>query len=85
MRNGIGASNAGAAREAASLLPLRLRRRGVHRRVRLDADGVQHERAIELEGGHIGVAVGVGLELVHRTPGQRALPPVRVLLPAQRL
>ncbi|XBI64743.1 hypothetical protein VPH35_044788 [Triticum aestivum] len=89
MTNGIGPSNARARRRSEGggflLLTLRLRRRGVHRCVHLDADGVQHGRAIELEGGHIGVAVGVGLELVHRMPGQHALPLVRVLVPAQRV
>ena len=55
----------------------------VHRRVRLDADGVQ-AGAVQRQRGHVGVAVGERVE-PHGAPGQRALPPVRVLVPAQRL
>ena len=53
--------------------------------MRLDADGVQAVGAVGRQGGHVGVAVGVRVQPVYRAPGQRALPPVRVLVPAQRL
>uniref|UniRef100_A0A804LGV6 Uncharacterized protein n=1 Tax=Zea mays TaxID=4577 RepID=A0A804LGV6_MAIZE len=67
------------------LVPLLLLRVRCHRCVRLDADGVQ-AGAVQRQGRHVGVvAVGARRVEPQRAPGQRALPPVRVLVPAQRL
>lgn len=59
----------------------------VRRGVRLDADGVvEAGGSVEREGGHVGVSIGERVEaVVHGAPGQRALPPVRVLVATQRL